>query len=350
MIKRELLKYVGDISQLFSVKEYRLTSGLADGVRGVDIKNGSGLEMTILPDRALDISSLSFKGINFSYMSKTGIVAPQYFSHGKTGFLRSFYGGFLTTCGLRQVGSPCIDGEEELGLHGRIANIPAEQVYAGIDFVDDLPVATVRGKVREASFFGENILLTREIKTTLLENGFTIRDRVENLGFRKEPLMILYHMNLGYPLLSSKSYFLSDSQGIYPRDEEAARGLDRSHLFSLPEKDYKEQVFYHKMKGDLKGNTYAGLVNPIQEMGIIISFNKNSLWNLTQWKQLGEGEYVLGIEPGNCHVGGRKRAREDSVLEYIQPGEVRDFEIKVLLFDSMEEINKFTGENDDEDL
>ena len=91
MKKRELLKYIGDISQLFSVKEYRYSSGLADSVRGVDIKNGSGLEMTVLPDRALDISSLSFKGINLSYMSKTGIVAPQYFDPKGAGFLRSFY-------------------------------------------------------------------------------------------------------------------------------------------------------------------------------------------------------------------------------------------------------------------
>lgn len=97
---REIRKYVGDISQLFGVKDYRMSGGKAEGVRAVDIKNGSGLEYTVLPDRGLDIAYLSYKSTNISYISKTGIVAPQYFDKSGLSFLRSFYAGFLTTCGL----------------------------------------------------------------------------------------------------------------------------------------------------------------------------------------------------------------------------------------------------------
>ncbi|MCK9618592.1 MAG: aldose 1-epimerase family protein, partial [Lentimicrobiaceae bacterium] len=77
--KRELLKYVGDFSQLFGIKGYTLTGGKANGVKAFDVKNGSGLEFTVLADRCLDIAGLSFKGINCSYITKNGIVAPEYY-------------------------------------------------------------------------------------------------------------------------------------------------------------------------------------------------------------------------------------------------------------------------------
>ncbi|HHV96472.1 MAG TPA: aldose 1-epimerase family protein [Clostridiaceae bacterium] len=338
--KREMLKYVGDLSQLFGIKDYRLIGGKADGVRAIDIKNGSGLEITVIPDRGLDISYLSYKGINMSYISKTGIVAPQYYDDTGTKFLRSFFAGFLTTCGLVQAGAPCIDEGQEYGLHGRISNIPAEEVYAGTEFIEDTAVMKVKGKVREATFFGENLILNREITVPYGENKFIIYDTVENMGFRDEPLMILYHCNFGYPLLTSKSYFISWSESVYPRDEEAAKGINEYSRFQLPTPNFKEQVFYHKMKCDDEGKTFAALINPIQQVGIVIWFNKNQLWNLTQWKMMGEGEYVLGIEPGNCHVGGRKKSREDGTLEFIKPGEIRKFKLEVEILEGEEEIKE----------
>ena len=47
--------YIGNLSQLFNVKEYRLTGGRQDGVRAVDICTGCGMELTVLPDRAMDL-------------------------------------------------------------------------------------------------------------------------------------------------------------------------------------------------------------------------------------------------------------------------------------------------------
>ena len=55
---------------------------------------------------------------------------------------------------------------------------------------------------------------------------------------------------------------------------------------------------------------------------------------------MGEGEYVLGIEPGNCHVGGRKKAREDGTLEFIKPGEIREFKLEVEIVEGEEEIKE----------
>jgi hypothetical protein len=57
--KRNMLKFVGDFSQVFGTKDYTLNSGIAQGTRANDIKNGSGLEFTVLPDRGMDIAWLS---------------------------------------------------------------------------------------------------------------------------------------------------------------------------------------------------------------------------------------------------------------------------------------------------
>mgnify|MGYP005843344149 CR=1 FL=1 len=342
--KGEIFKYIGDSSQLFGVKDYRLNGGKAEGVRAVDIKNGSGLEFTVLPDRALDIAYLSYKSVNFSYISKTGIVGPQFYYERGTGFGRSFYAGFLTTCGLTNVGSPCTENGEELPTHGRISNTPAEEVYAGTEWVDGIPNMVVKGKVREARLFGENLVLQREIVTKYGENRICINDTVENYGFRDEPLMILYHFNIGYPLLSSKSYLIAPSIKVVPRDEEAAKGTDEYSRFQMPVHGYKEQVFYHELKSDEDGKTFAALINPVQELGVVIRFNNTQLKRLTQWKQMGEGEYVLGIEPCNCPVQGRVKAREQGLLEFVKPGEVRKFNLEIEVLEGSERINQLKGD------
>ena len=43
-----------------------------------------------------------------------------------------------------------------------------------------------------------------------MENEIIIKDKVKNIGFDETPYMILYHMNMGYPLLTENSVkFLS---------------------------------------------------------------------------------------------------------------------------------------------
>ena len=121
--------YVGHESQLYGVEEHRLVGGKGDGMRLFEINNGKGLQLTVSPDRACDITRLRFKGINMSYMSPCGYVAPAYYDSIGSNWLGSFTAGFLTTCGLQAVGSPCHDEGEELPLHGSIANIPCEQAY-----------------------------------------------------------------------------------------------------------------------------------------------------------------------------------------------------------------------------
>ena len=86
-----LRQYVGDINTVIGITDYTFNEGMAKGLRAMDIKNGKGLQMTVLPDRAMDIAYLCCNGVNIGFNSKTGLTAPQFFTEdGARGFLKSF--------------------------------------------------------------------------------------------------------------------------------------------------------------------------------------------------------------------------------------------------------------------
>lgn len=339
--KREMLRYVGDFSQLFGIKEYKLSGGKAEGVKAMDIKTGAGLEFTVVADRCMDIAGLSFKGTNCSYLNKTGIVSPAFYEKEGDGFLRNFFGGFLTTCGLRNVGVPCEDEGESFPLHGRISNIPAEEVSATTEWVDGIPVMTISGKMKEARMFGENLVLTRKITCKFGENKIHIQNSVENLGFRKEGLMLLFHFNMGYPLLDENAVLVTPTGSLVPRDAEAEKGKNSFNLMQKPTANYAEQVIYHDLKADQSGQTMVAVINHKLELGAVFHFNKKQLGNFIQWKQMGEGEYVLGMEPANCLVGGRAEARKNGTLEFIEPGETKNFDLIVEMVNGAAALNEW---------
>ena len=340
--KRQMLRYAGDLSQLFGIKEYTLSGGKAGGVKAFDVNNGTGLVFTVLADRCLDISRLSFKGINCSYISKTGVVAPEYNETEGIGFLRSFYAGFLTTCGLRNVGAPCNENGEMFSLHGRISNTPGEEICAKTEWTNDIPVMTIRGKMREARVFGENLILERKITCKYGENKIILQNTIENCGFKREALMLLFHFNMGYPLLDEDAMMVTPTGILTPRDETAIRGEALYNQCQPPTPDFSEQVFYHNLKADSGGDTSVALINERLKIGVAIHFNKNQLFNFTQWKQMGEGEYVMGLEPCNCYVGGRTDPLNKNILEYLEPGETRNFDLTIEFLNGNDEINALT--------
>lgn len=54
---------------------------------------------------------------------------------------------------------------------------------------------------------------------------------------------------------------------------------------------------------------------------------------------MGEGEYVLGLEPCNCYVCGRLDAKNNGTLEFLEPGETRDFDLTIEFSHGADEID-----------
>ena len=239
-------EYIGHDSQLYGIEEHRLVGGKGDGMRLIEINNGKGLELTVSPDRNGDITRLRFRGINMSYMSPCGYVAPAYYDSIGSNWLNSFTAGFLTTCGLNGVGTPCTDEGEEIPLHGSIANQPCEQAY----FYEKNGKLIVKSVTKDETIFGRKLRLNRKLSVSLEKNEFTIKDTIRNTGGKKEPFEILYHMNMGYPLLDEDSVITIPANSVVGRDDHASEDIDNWMNMEKPQADYQERCYYHKFKDE----------------------------------------------------------------------------------------------------
>ena len=317
--------YIGHPSQICGVEEVRLVGGKGEGMRLLQVRNEAGLEMTVSADRCADISRLYFKGDNMGYFSPAGYAAPSYYDDKGAGFLKSFTAGFLTTCGLAAVGSPCTDDGEELPLHGTIGNMPCERIW----WDEDEENIYIHAQINDSAIFARKLVLKRAITISKKANTFRITDTVENQGDNESPVMILYHMNMGYPLLSENAVLDIPSESVTPRDGHAAEDISTWSKILPPTPGFQEQCYFHEFNSEGKASIY----NPNIGKGLTISFDTAQLDYFTQWKMMGYRDYVLGLEPGNCHPCGRDVMRQEGKLKYLKPGETVTYEVNVTLFE-----------------
>jgi hypothetical protein len=181
--------------------------------------------------------------------------------------------------------------------------------------------------VRQAAVFGENLLLQRRITVPIGGSSIVVEDRVTNEAAVSTGHMVLYHANLGWPLLDDDAVLDIPSASVSPRDADAERGLASWSEVTGPVPGYAEQVFKHDFSG--RGMAEVTLDNPTQDIRVTVRFDTATLPALHQWKMLGEGHYVLGIEPTNVDWNrGRAAARETGVLPMLAPGESVEYRIE----------------------
>lgn len=330
VMKRSEFMYMGHPSQKYHAETHMLVDGKGAGMRLVEIENGKGLHVTLCPDRCLDITRLSFEGVNCGYFSGAGYVSPVYYDDRGANFLRSFTAGFMTTCGLRNAGIPSEIGTESFGLHGRIGHTPAESWSVRIDEVpegDD--IIRVEGVMRETHPFAERLSLRRRIEVLTDQNVIRIHDTVVNEGTKDEPVMLLYHCNVGYPLLDESAVLDIDSLEVKPRNAHAASGLADWAKMQPPTLGFSEMCYYHDIKADAQGMRKATLYNPTLKKGVTLTFN---LPRMVEWKMMNQQGYVVGLEPTNCTLDGRQNAIDKGELDVLKPGESIWYTVEIALF------------------
>jgi hypothetical protein len=331
--KDQLLRRVGRLDQIAGIERSILQEGRGKGSEIIHFRTGGGLEYDISADRGLDISAAFFRGIPFGWRSANGETHPSYFEPQGHGFLRSFPGGLMTTCGTTYMGAACEDNGELLGLHGRYSHQPAYEVSTETRWVGDDLQFIVKGKIRETKIFGEKVELTREITSYLGKNAIKVTDRVENLSFQPVEHMMLYHCNFGFPLVGPEMKLSLPSKSVVSRDPGVP--IHNYERFEPPTHGWDERVYYHEMEADKDGYVHVHLENGDlivnncpSLMQVRMSYKQDTLPRLVQWKMCGEGEYVLGLEPANCHVEGRAKARKTGELVWLEPGEIKEYEIQ----------------------
>lgn len=331
----DMRQYGADMRHLLDVRETRL----GDGQRVITVDNADGLHLSVLPDRGLDIWMARYRGLPLTWASPGSPFLPD----SGQDLLQQFNGGLLMTCGLTHAGPPETDPDtgEQRGLHGRYSRLRAQDVR--VNAGGDTGVAEISGTVWETSLFGTQLALRRTIRVAFDQPAFTISDTVTNHGDVTAPLMLVYHLNFGFPIVHAGTEMLVASE-VYPRDAAARGAADRWAFYEGPTPDYPEQVFFHRPVVGADGKCGAALVNA--GFGIAIQWDVAQLPYLTQWKNTRQTHYVCGIEPGTCVPEGQNAARANGRLITLEPGAVRAAEVEISLLTDADAVAQFRAEVD----
>lgn len=318
MERADMMRRVGSMAQMAYVRQVRCEEGRADGMRLIEVNNGR-LSFEVMADKCLDIASLRLDGRNLTFLAKNGLQGNASYETNGQEAQRAIMGGLLFTCGPENVGPPHRDCDRDLPMHGRFRVTPAEHLscdacWEGTDYV-----LTVSGEMRVAQLFGENIVLRRTIYTEAGSTSLTIADEITNEGFADFPLELLYHCNFGYPLLDEGAEIVVPCEKTVPRDADAEKGLEHWNTMPAPIDNEPEQVFYHE---GLPQEVRVGVKNP-DGHALWITYDRRELPVLTEWKSPASGDYVVGLEPGNCHVEGAAAERARGTLQILKPFETK---------------------------
>ena len=328
-------QFVGNREQLFSVRESRLIGGRADGVRVVDLHNGGNLSLTIASDRCMDIPVLRYQGRCLNYITSNALLHPAYYEVTGEGWSEAFSGGFLYTCGLSNTGPRSGADWDAQKEHGCIANRPAERINILESETEYGPTVEITGTMREGMLAGTNLSLTRSIRVSYLRDVVEVTDVVKNEGFRRVPHTILYHCNMGYPLLQPDSRFTLPHSAVRPRTPFAQEMLPELERILPPQDSMEEACYYYTPVPDASGWSTATLENAREHLRLRLSFDSATLPHFVQWKNFVKGEYIMGLEPANAPIDGREDAISRGELPYLEGGESRTYRLRFELDDGV---------------
>ncbi|MEO6491123.1 MAG: aldose 1-epimerase family protein [Ferruginibacter sp.] len=339
---------ISNPAQLGGIETSVIDNGPGRGNRIAWINTGTGLRYKVVIDRAMDISDAFFNQHSLTWLSHAGITPPQPLSNKGIDWLKTFGGGLLTTCGLTHVGGPEADEFGERGLHGPISNIPAEiESIIQPDPYEGKLEMSITGTIRETQVFGPSLELKRTISGTLGLPIIRIHDEVINRGNTPAAHMILYHCNLGWPLVDEGSEIIWKGDWKSRFDESKHKIFRKGNNFQrcpAPLDDHSgagEEVAFIDINSDTAGNCTCGVYNAEIGIALALRFQKKQLPWLTNWQHWGKGEYVMGLEPGTNPPTGQARAREQNELIMVAPGEKRKYDLEMEVLFDKEKIDLF---------
>lgn len=275
---------ISNFTQLASLRRYRLEGGISDGIEVLDCDNGK-LRFLLNLTKACDVMQMYHEGQNVSFVSKNG------FTKGMPPFGNRFEGGMLYTCGLDNAGR-----REGYEMHGRFHSIPAELTRAECTEEGILIEATIR----DTALFGQNLVMKRRITTGIGDCHLRIEDTLTNDGYREENYCILYHVNVGYPLLDEGARIECDAEEYIACTPFAEEAAEARFAISDAVPNLPERCYYLTLR-----EPKVALVNPKLGKAFRLSYSGDTLPYFLEWKSMGSGDYALGLEPCTTMLSGR---------------------------------------------
>jgi hypothetical protein len=347
--RAELLARVGRLEQVAGVRLIEGGDGAERGVRLLRLTSGAGFEFEVLVDRGFDVGGAWLRGQPLAWSSPMGVIGPWYHEPDGIGWFRGFPGGLVSTCGLDHtlLGGPDDTTvynyphrvTETYGLHGRYTGLPARLGGYGVSWNGDDAVLWAEGEVLQAALFGEQLMLRRRIEADLGGTSVRISDTVTNVGPTACPHMLLYHCNVGFPVVDD------GAELVYPAGHgtcvSAASSPDYARLAG-PRADFVEECYEHDMRPGTDGLVEAAVVNRPLGLGVFQRYDGTALPHHITWRQLGTVAYVVAMEPSTNRDAGRFDARARGELIQLAPGETRSYRLEIGALDGSADIEAFT--------
>jgi hypothetical protein len=333
----ELMRRVGRLDQVAWVREVTLNDGQGRGVRILEFRTGSGFAFDVLVDRAFDVGRCEYEGRALNWTSSVGVVAPAFYENDAWGWFRAWGGGMVVTCGLdhtmngardtaAQFHQPHMFETVDYGLHGRVGGLPARLLGYGETWDGDECILWAEGEVRQVSVFGETLILRRRIETRVGASHFTLHDEVRNAGYSRTSHMVLYHCNVGFPLVDGGSELLIPSAGTATDPWSSVEGY---RTLTEPQADFQEACFYEAVQAEASGQVPVAVVNRRLGLGLYQVFDRRQLPEFMVWRMMGEGAYAVALEPGTNRAVPRSELRSTGQLIELEPGERRTYDLEL---------------------
>ena len=272
---------ISNFDQVASLRRYTLTEGKGVGLDVIDCDNGK-LRFLLNVTKGLDVMQLYHKGENVSFLSKNA------FSARETDFLSRFEGGMLYTCGLDSVG-----GREGYPLHGTYHNMTAEVTRTECN-EDGI---TVEAIIRSTALFGRNLVMYRRVSTAVGGDTFSIEDRLVNRGFGDENYCLLYHVNVGYPMLDDGATIEADVLENTARSSWSEQHKATFLQMESPVPCKEETCYFLKL-----AEPKVSLTNKKNGKRFTLAYSGDTLPAFIEWKSMASADYALGLEPATTYL------------------------------------------------
>lgn len=276
---------ISNLAQVCSLRRYELTEGKERGLKVLDCDNGR-LRFLLNESKALDMMQLFDRGVNVSFISKNGFTARE------IGFSKRFEGGMLYTVGLDSAGA-----REGFPLHGTFHNLPARVLEAACGESGIRVVA----EIEDTELFGKNLIMRRTVESRAGSDSVTVTDVLTNRGTRAEDYCLLYHVNVGYPMLDEGAYLVDDGEAE-PRTAWAEKHIDSRREMTAPVDGQEEMCYFLRLK-----TPKVTLVNPELGRMFTLSWSGGTLPHFVEWKSMTSCDYALGLEPCTTELDDRFR-------------------------------------------
>jgi len=323
---------VGLTRQVMAADLVTRGDGPERGVRCVLLQNDI-LAIEVIVDRGLDVGAARIRQMPVAWHSPTGMVGPWLLEQRDSEFLRGFYGGLLTTCGLDHIGPPSDRpasrfgyghrSTEHLPMHGRIGAVPGRlEGYGVIETAEGLE-AFVTGTVTQVAVFGEHLVLSRRISIRYGSNRVEVSDRVTNCGYATSPLAVMYHVNLGWPVVAPGARV----QVAGSRTTGDAIGDE----ITPPVQGSGQKVCTYSIDPDDSGRGTASIVNARVDRGhsagVRLTWDAATLPSMVRWQVANTaGHYVLGLEPSTMKF---TSVSPEPGFPSLEPGEARQLGVTI---------------------